>query len=105
MKLDKDLKEKIDRYFDNISADELYGILTGKYNFPEEGINMLVVKDGYPCQEDEISEIVTGDMSYADVVVKQEIEVVRMKFLEDTSDSQNEESSGYDSHSSIPLAA
>jgi len=33
MKLDEKLKQKIDSYFENISADELYNILTKKYGF------------------------------------------------------------------------
>jgi hypothetical protein len=34
MKLTKNLKSKIDRYFENISAKELYKILTNKFHFP-----------------------------------------------------------------------
>ena len=35
MKLTKDLKEKIDNYFDNISAEELFKISILKYDFAE----------------------------------------------------------------------
>lgn len=35
MKLTKELKEKIDRYFDNISAEELYNLAVNKYGFTE----------------------------------------------------------------------
>jgi len=34
MKLTKNLKSKIDKYFENISAEELYNILTNKFHFP-----------------------------------------------------------------------
>ncbi len=34
MKLTKNLKSKIDRYFENISAKELYETLTNKFHFP-----------------------------------------------------------------------
>jgi hypothetical protein len=36
MKLTDDLKRKIDDYFDNVSAEELYQISTNKYNFVEK---------------------------------------------------------------------
>ena len=35
MKLTKELKERIDKYFEQISADELYKILTKKYHMPK----------------------------------------------------------------------
>ena len=34
MKLTENLKSKIDRYFENISAKELYDVLTNKFHFP-----------------------------------------------------------------------
>lgn len=37
MKLTKELKSRIDSYFDNISAEELYDILTNKYHLPDAG--------------------------------------------------------------------
>ena len=80
MKFDKQLKDKIDSYFDSISADELYAILTEKYNFSE-----------------------AGGMIYADIVVKQEVEVVKIKFIEGTSHSESDEA--VSPSSSIPLAA
>lgn len=36
MKLTKELKEKIDNYFDNISPEELYDLAVTKYSFEEE---------------------------------------------------------------------
>lgn len=35
MKLTKELKERIDKYFEQVSADELYKILTKKYHMPK----------------------------------------------------------------------
>lgn len=35
MKLSKELKERIDNYFDNISAEELYEIAIKKYRFQQ----------------------------------------------------------------------
>ncbi len=107
MKLDKDLKDRIDRYFDSISADELYSILTGKYNFIDDNSDAgtVIVDDGkYLCRENVVSEFINDDIIYADIDVKQEVEVVKMKFLKDTSDSQNEEVV-YGQPCSIPLAA
>lgn len=36
MKLTKELKRKVDKYFNNITAKELYKMLTKKYNMPTE---------------------------------------------------------------------
>lgn len=36
MKLDKKLKDKIDKYFQNIDPNELYRILVKKYKFKEK---------------------------------------------------------------------
>ena len=36
MKLTEDIKQRIDRYFDNISAEELYDIAVNKYGFKED---------------------------------------------------------------------
>ena len=41
MKLDKKLKERIDNYFDNISAEELFGIAVTKYKFIEVNIDIV----------------------------------------------------------------
>ena len=35
MKLTEELKSQIDNYFDNISAEELYCVLTNKYHLPD----------------------------------------------------------------------
>ncbi len=35
MKLTNELKTKIDSYFDNISAEEFYDVLTQKYHLPD----------------------------------------------------------------------
>jgi hypothetical protein len=40
MKLSKEIKEKIDIYFDNISASELFEIATKKYGFSESHIEL-----------------------------------------------------------------
>jgi len=36
MKLTKELKSKIDNYFDNITSEELYAISVEKYGFPQD---------------------------------------------------------------------
>lgn len=36
MKLTKDLKSKIDNYFDNITSEELYAISVKKYGFSQD---------------------------------------------------------------------
>ena len=33
MKLNKEIKEKIDNYFDNITSEDLLNLATNKYNF------------------------------------------------------------------------
>lgn len=105
MKLDKELKEKIDRYFDNISASDLYTLLKEKYNFPEDDKNVVIINDEYISKEDNIiADFINDNMSYADIVVKQALEVVKMKFIEDTSDSESDDTV-YNQSSSIPLAA
>lgn len=43
MKL-KDVKSQIDKYFDNIEADEFYRILLNEYNFKEEQIKQNIAK-------------------------------------------------------------
>lgn len=40
MKLSKELKEKIDIYFDNISAKDLFEIAKRKYGFTESNIKL-----------------------------------------------------------------
>lgn len=40
MKLSKELKEKIDIYFDNISAKDLFEIAKRKYGFTESNIEL-----------------------------------------------------------------
>lgn len=105
MKLNKALKERIDRYFNEISANELYSILTEKYNFVNNDNDTVIVDNGkYVCKTDIISEFVDDVISYANLDVKQEFEVVEIKFLEDTSNIQNEEIV-CDKSCSIPLAA
>lgn len=34
MKLTEEIKNKIDSYFENITADELYDMLVNEFNFP-----------------------------------------------------------------------
>lgn len=41
MKLNKNLKERIDNYFDNISAEELFSIAVTKYKFTEVNIDIV----------------------------------------------------------------
>lgn len=99
MKLDKELKDKIDRYFDNISATELYSILKEKYKFQEkDSSDSLMGNDKYLYKKyeylyngDMISGFVNNTMYYADIDIKQKVEVVKVKFLEDTLDYKNEE--------------
>ena len=105
MKLDKELKDRIDRYFDNISATDLYTILTRKYNFPEKGNDIIVVNYEYnSCKENIIPELTKGNISYADIISKQDIEVAKMKLLKNTSDFQDGDFV-YNPTSTIPLAA
>lgn len=104
MKLDKELKDRIDRYFDNISATELYTILTRKYNFPEKDSSIIVINDEYICKENIIPELIKGNISYADIIVKQDVEIAKMKLLENTSDFQDGESV-YNPTCTLPLAA
>lgn len=105
MKLNKELKNRIDRYFDEISADELYSILTEKYNFTDQDNETVIVNDGkYLCDNNRISEVINKVTSYANIDVKLEMEVVKMKFLEDTSDSQDDKTV-YDQICSISFAA
>ena len=44
MKLTKELKERIDNYFDNISAKELFEISVNKYNFCEVNFELENLK-------------------------------------------------------------
>lgn len=105
MKLDKELKEKIDRYFDNISATELYTLLKEKYNFPEDDKNVIIINDEYISKEDNmISDFINDGISYADLFVKQPLEVVNMKFIEDASYSESGDIV-YNQSCSIPFAA
>lgn len=105
MKLDKELKEKIDRYFDNISAENLYSILTEKYNFVDNDSDTVIVNNGkYSCMEDMVSEFMNDIMFYSDLDFGMNVEVVKMKFLEDILGYHKEEIV-CDNSCSIPLAA
>mgnify|MGYP003109663640 CR=1 FL=1 len=61
MKLNKDLKNRIDNYFENISVEELYFIAIDKYGFREsidfEIDNQIFDKVGksYYCQKSDDS--------------------------------------------------
>lgn len=106
MKLDKELKEKIDRYFDNISADELYSILIEKYNFVDTDSDTVIVDNGkYSCKEDMVLEFMNDIMSYSDLDFNMSVEVVKMKFLEDILGNHKKEEIVWDNSCSIPLAA
>lgn len=50
MKLDKDLKDRIDKYFEIVSAIDLYNILTQKYKF--KSINESIVTNGLYINEE-----------------------------------------------------
>lgn len=105
MKLDKELKERIDRYFDEISADELYSVLTEKYHFESKDNDMVIVNNGkYLCREDMMPAFWEGTMSYANLDIKLEIEVVQMDLWGNKSDIQKEEFV-CDKSCSIPLAS
>lgn len=105
MKLDKELKEKIDGYFDNISASELYTLLKEKYNFPEDDKNVVITNDEYISKADKmIYDFINDNMSYSDIFVKEALNVVKMKFIENTSDSESD-NTVYNQSCSIPLAA
>lgn len=105
MKLDKEIRAKIDKYFDNISADELYYLLTNKYNFIDKTKNSrVIINNQYFCNKDIKSEFFNDVMRYANLDIRQDVEIIKMKFLDDMSDYQNEESV-YNQPCSIPLAA
>jgi hypothetical protein len=60
MKLNKKLKERIDNYFDNISAEELFGIAVTKYKFTEVNIDIVEM----PFEVSEISKYYSGNSGY-----------------------------------------
>ena len=64
MKLNKELKENIDKYFENISAGELYDVLTQEFNMPVcETIQTGVIE--YESQEKTISSSFGCSVSYS----------------------------------------
>ena len=83
MKLNALLKSKIDKYFDNISPEELYSVLTEKYNFMEDNEFSI---DKLNCFVQ--TEIYTESISYVDVSYEQEyyIESIETKSIGSTED-------------------
>ena len=98
MKLNALLKSKIDKYFNNISPEELYSVLTEKYNFIEDN-DSFTDKLNYFTQ----TEIYSEQISYGDVNYEQKhyIENIKTKSI-----GSNEDLSLLnDKKSSLPLAA
>lgn len=62
MKLDKNIKNRIDEYFNNISAEDLYDVLTNKYNMHDqenyECINYASCEDSYPICSDDVFDMI-----------------------------------------------
>ncbi len=105
MKLDEKLKERIDKYFNEISAEELYYILTEKYKFPENSDQTVSVNcDKYLRKEDNTSDFFNNIISYANLEIMQKIEIIKMKYIDDISNNPNE-GIKCDKSCSIPLAA
>lgn len=82
MKLDKNLKEIIDQYFAEISAEELFHILTNKYNFKEDN-NTFISKGEYEIIDNSFSNVFKCFFSYEkNHTITQEIETKDLKSLE-----------------------
>lgn len=101
MKLDKDLKDRIDKYFEIVSAIDLYNILTQKYKF--KSINEATVTYGlYLSEERTDSSFLCDVESYTYLDIKQELEVVKVKNVEDSVMNTH---IMHDNECSIPFAA
>ena len=118
MKLTAELKERIDRYFEQIAADELYTILTTQYHLqeidddksdataiPKTEYYSVVKNDDTPIlsRDKETSIVVNEIMSYGNLNVEQNFGEVQAQFLSSTSNIQ--EDIVCDDLDSIPLAA
>lgn len=71
MRLNEELKSKIRNYFDNISAEELFNVLTEKFHMPIENEDIIGELSGvisYPCNSIYDHEIIQkfafGDFQY-----------------------------------------
>lgn len=90
MKLDEKIKKQIDSYFDNISAKELYSILTLKYNFPVDNIeskeslcDMVVSNQKYDVFKEEF----TANMCDATFAYVKYYNAFKEKFTTDICDT------------------
>ncbi len=104
MKLNKNLKERIDNYFAGISAEELYSILTDKYDFTN--VDAVFVDEGeYPNMSDTLSNAYRKFIFYVEESkIVQTFESVDVKFVKDSSDIKDAEVV-YDEKCTIPFAA
>ena len=71
MKLDNNLKERIDKYFAEISAEELYYILTDKYNLTN-GDEILINKGEFQNINDTLSKAYREFISYEYTIKRME---------------------------------
>ena len=66
MKLSKEIKEKIDKYFDNILAEDLFELAKDKYGFTESNIDLenqsfSTVKKSYYSTKNSTFIIIEGE--------------------------------------------
>lgn len=105
MILDNSLKNKIDKYFENISAEDLYSILTKQYDF--EKICIQLTNGGkYQNIDDRFSSIYRQEFSYVSFSKndnKPELESIKTKFVEDCFEDNS--TIAYNKESTIPFAA
>ncbi len=75
MRLNEELKSKIRNYFDNISAEELFNVLTEKFHMPmedEDKIGELAGVISYPSNPKYFHEIIQesafGELQYTNTM-------------------------------------
>lgn len=64
MKLNEDIKKRIDEYYDNISAEQLYSLLVDKYGFIDTEIMEINEVDEIPFYFINTREIITIRYDY-----------------------------------------
>lgn len=104
MKLDNNLKERIDKYFAEISAEELYYILTDKYNLTN-GDEILINKGEFQNINDTLSKAYREFISYAtEYKIAQTFESINVKFVKG-SNAIKDSKIVYNKECTIPFAA
>lgn len=103
MKLDNNLKERIDQYFAGMSAEDLYCILTDKYNFIKDDV-LLVSEGEYQNMNDTFSKMYREFISYVAEYKTQPFECLDVKFLE-ASNMIKDSNVVYNKECTIPFAA